>query len=120
MLSLITNSLFGKLTPKMVAALAIVTLLVVAVWQIDSRAYKRGYAASESVWIERVEIETERQVAANERAFNEALQRVEQLKQAKEVRDATIARLNEEARMADDADAIGLSADSVRRLNESD
>ena len=82
--------------------------------------YDRGFAASELVWIERVEAETARQVAANEQAFEEALATIETLRVAKEVRDATIERLNREAFAADDADAVGLSADSVRRLNQTD
>lgn len=89
-------------------------------WKAYDFAYDRGFAASELVWLERVEAETARQVAANDRALADALAIIETMREAKDVRDATIERLNQEAAAANDADAVGLSADSVRRLNQTD
>ena len=99
------------------AALAFVLILGVAGWQIDSRAYKRGFAESDRQWIERVDAEIARQVAANEDALRAAEETIARLREAKDVRDATIDRLIEEARSDPNADRPALGTDSVRRLN---
>lgn len=99
------------------AALAFTLILGVVGYQIDSRAYKRGFAASDSQWIARVDAEVARQVAVNDKALRDAEETIARLREAKEVRDATIRRLSQEALEDPNADRPALGFGSVRRLN---
>lgn len=99
------------------AALGVAVILGIAAWQIDSRAYDRGFAEAERQWQERLEIELARQDDANREALRVAQEQIERLQEARDVRDATITRLIEEARQDPDADRPSVSAPSVRRLN---
>lgn len=94
------------------AAISVVLSFVAYDW-----VYSRGYDAAEREFDARVEQELSRQARANEAALADAFERIEQLKLAKEVRDATIERLNEEALADVDADRRALGAASVQRLN---
>ena len=102
------------------AALAVVVLLGVAGWQIDLRAYNRGYAEADAKWLARTQAEVERQVKANDAAWARAQQEIERLNEVRRVRDATIERLNQEALGDSDADRDAFGVDSVRRLNQRD
>ena len=102
------------------ATLAVAVVLGVSAWQIDSRAYNRGFAASDASWVSKVNSEIERQVGANGAALAAARDRIRQLTEAKEVRDATIERLNREASGDPNAGRESLSVDGVRRLNNQD
>uniref|UniRef100_A0AAU7VFZ4 P-loop NTPase superfamily protein n=1 Tax=Dinoroseobacter phage vB_DshS_R26L TaxID=3161158 RepID=A0AAU7VFZ4_9CAUD len=99
------------------AALGVAVVLGITAWQINDRAYDRGFAEAERQWQERLEAELERQDAANREALRLAQEEIDRLTEAKEVRDATIARLIEEARQDPDADRPAVSAPGVRRLN---
>ena len=99
------------------AALGVVVVLGIAGWQIDARAYDRGFADAEQQWQERLDQELERQEDANREAMRIAQERIELLQAAKDVRDATIARLIQEAAQDPDADRPAVSTGSVRRLN---
>jgi len=99
------------------AAAGVVVFLGIAAWQIDSRAYDRGFAEAERQWKERVEQELKRQDEANQEALRFAREQIRQLRKAKEVRDAEISRLNEEAEQDPDADRPSVNTRGVRRLN---
>jgi len=99
------------------AALGVVVALGIVTWQIDSRAYKRGFAEADAAWVARVEAEVIRQKEVNDQALANALAEVARLNEAKEVRDAHIERLDREALEADNAQRECLDANSVQRLN---
>lgn len=115
----LTVSRFLRSVPPKIWALAAVVMLVgVVIWQIDRRAYTRGYDAADEQWLVRVAEEHKRQVAANEEALQRARAEIERLLEAKGVRDATIERLTNEANRDPDAGRVAIGAPSVRRLNE--
>ena len=101
------------------AALGAALLLGITAWQINSRAYTRGFAASDAAWVIRVTKEVARQTDANEIALAAAKKQIENLNEAKEVRDATIIRLNREALEDSFSNRESIGSDSVRRLNNS-
>ena len=99
------------------AALAVALFLGVTAWQIDARAYKRGFADAEQQWQERVAIELARQDDANRTALRIAQEQIQRLQEAKDVRDGTIRRLIQEANEDPGASSPAVGTDSVRRLN---
>lgn len=99
------------------AALAVVALLGVSGWFINDRAFNRGFAAADAAWAIKVNAEIARQVDANDAALASAREQIDRLTEAKEVRDATIERLNREALEDRDAGRLSIGADSVQRLN---
>tara|TARA_R100001086_G_scaffold30380_1_gene13901 strand:- start:56 stop:349 length:294 start_codon:yes stop_codon:yes gene_type:complete len=92
-------------------------ILGITVWQINDRAYNRGFAEADRQWIERVDQEIERQTEANREALRIAREEIDRLREAKEVRDAEIKRLIREAQDDPDAARPALGVGSVRRLN---
>ena len=99
------------------AALGVAVVLGIGAWQINDRAYDRGYADADAAWQVAVQEERERQDEANQKALREAEARIAQLEEAKAVRDATIERLTAEAAADPDAGRVSVGAPSVRRLN---
>jgi len=109
--------LLSRVSPQAVVALCVVLVLGTVGWQIDSRAYKRGFADADRQWKGRLEQELKRQDDANRDAMRIAQEQIELLEVAKDVRDATITRLIQEAAQDPDADRPSISTGSVRRLN---
>ncbi|HEY7824255.1 MAG TPA: hypothetical protein VIG24_15540 [Acidimicrobiia bacterium] len=107
----------SKLPWQIWAALAVAAVLGVSAWIINDRAFSRGFAEAERQWEQQVQEELERQQAANDAALRAAREEIERLNEARRVRDATIERLNREAREDPNAGRPALGADSVRRLN---
>ena len=99
------------------AALGVLVFSGIMAWQIDARAYNRGFAAADEAWVERVEQELERQDEANREAMRRAQEEIARLQEGRRVRDATIERLLGEAAQDPDADRPAIGTDSVRRLN---
>jgi len=99
------------------AALAVVVFLGASGWYINRTAYNRGYDEANTLWQEATDIETLRQAEANASALVFAQEEVARLRAAKEVADAHIERLLEEAASDPDADRRAIGSDSVRRLN---
>lgn len=99
------------------ASLGVVVVLGITAWQINDRAYNRGFAEAERQWELRVEQELERQRDANKEALRIAREEITRLQEAKEVRDATIERLIQEGQQDPDAARPALGPGSVRRLN---
>lgn len=110
----------SKLPWQIWALLGVSVLLGIMAWQINDRAYNRGFAEADAKWVAAVETEVARQVEANNQALAAVQEQLARLNEAKEVRDATIDRLNREAQAAADAHAECLGADGVRRLNLGD
>jgi hypothetical protein len=114
----------GRITSKLPwqiwASLAVALFLGVSAWYIDNRAFSRGFAKADAAWVAKVQAEVARQVTANDAAWAAAQERIARLTEAKEVRDATIARLNREAAEDPNADRESIGADGVRRLNHRD
>lgn len=114
----IALKLFARRVPWQIwAALAVVVALGVSAWWINDTAFSRGFAEAERQWQIRVQEELDRQQDANDEALRRAQAEIARLNEAKEVRDATIARLNREAAQDPNADRPALGTDSVRRLN---
>ncbi len=111
------SGLASRLPWQIWAALGVVAALGIVAWQIDSRAYTRGFDEADAVWVARVAAEEKRQKDVNDQALADALAEVARLNEAKEVRDAHIERLDREALEADNAQRECLDANSVRRLN---
>jgi len=107
----------SKLPWQIWAALAVAVILGVSGWYINDRAYNRGFAEADAAWVIKVNAEIERQVKANDAAWAAAQEQIARLNEAKEVRDATIERLNAEALADPDADRESIGLDGVRRLN---
>jgi len=97
------------------------TVLVTAIglvgWQIDSKAFERGFSESDAQWGERLEIELRRQDAANQRALQLAQIEIQQLQEAKDVLDATVSRITQSVLEDPDADNRAIGTSSVQRLN---
>jgi len=110
----------SKLPWQIWAALAVAVLLGVLAWQINYRAYDRGFAKANEQWRVVVIEERARQDKANREAARLAAEEIDRLNEAKGVRDATIARLRREAAFDTDAGRVAIGVDSVRRLNQVD
>lgn len=110
---------FARSVPRQIwAALAVVVLVGGLALFIDHRAYNRGFAEADAQWQQQVAEERERVRVANEEAMRRAQERIAALEEARRVRDATIARLEQEAAEDPDAARPALSVDGVRRLNQ--
>jgi len=120
MLTILLGQITSKLPWQIWAALAVALSLGVSAWYINSTAFNRGFSAANAEWVKRVEAEVARQVVANDTAWAAAQQEIERLKEVKDVRDATIERLNREAAADLNAGRESIGADSVRRLNQQD
>lgn len=107
----------SKLPWQIWAALAVVAILGVSAWIINDRAYNRGFSDAETQWELRVAEELERQDEANREALRIANEEIDRLREAREVRDATIERLVREAHELPTADRPAVSSDGVRILN---
>lgn len=102
------------------ALLAGVVFLGASGWYIDRRAYTRGSDAVYTEWEQAGVAEMERLREANAAARRVAADEIARLNEAKEVRDATIERLEREASEDPNADTPVLGVNSVRRLNQVD
>lgn len=111
------NRVASSIPWQLWAAAACALTVIVGAWWIDARAYNRGYDAAETVWEDVVQREYVRQLDANKEALRIANEEIQRLREAKDVRDAEIERLINEARQDPDAGRPALSAGSVRRLN---
>jgi len=111
------QSFASKLPWQIWAALAVVGILGATGWFINDRAYNRGFSASDVQWVGRVKAEVSRQTVVNDLALVRAQEAIARLNEDKEVRDATIERLNREAAEDPDAGRISISPDGVRRIN---
>lgn len=110
---------FVRSAPRQIwAALAVVVVVGGLAWFIDHRAYNRGFAEADAQWQQQVTEERERIRIANEEATRRAQERIAALEEARRVRDATIARLEQEAAEDPDAGRPAISIDGVRRLNQ--
>ncbi len=107
----------GALSPRAWAVVGVCALLVSSGWYINNTAYNRGYLKADAMWAVIIESELLRQRQVNEKALAASRLEIERLQEAKEVRDATIERLNSEAQADVNADRPSLGVDSVRRLN---
>ena len=116
----VLSAFVSRLPWQIWATLAVVAVLGVTGWQIDKRAYTRGFAQADAAWVIKVNDEIARQVKANDAAWAAAQEQIARLNEAKEVRDATIIRLNREALEDPDAGRVSIGPDSVRRLNHLD
>lgn len=108
----------AKLPWQLWVAVALIASLLAWTWFVNDRAYNRGFRTSDAQWVARVDAEVARQIVANAKALTNAQAEVERLKQAKEVRDATIERLNREAAEDPTAGLDAFGIDGVRRLNQ--
>lgn len=99
------------------AALGVALVLGVSAWTIDHRAYNRGFSDADEKWQGSVLEERARQEEVNLAATRRAQEEIERLRLAKEVRDATIERLEAEAAADANASRPAVGAASVHRLN---
>lgn len=111
------QSTASRLPWQIWAALGLAVFLGVSARYINDRAYNRGFSEAEDQFEQQVEEELARQAEANRAALQRAEEEIARLREAKDVRDATISRLIEEARQDPDADRPAVSSDGVRRLN---
>jgi len=114
------QSVVSKTPQQIWAALAVAVLLGVIAWQINDRAYDRGFAKADEQWRVVVIEERARQDKANREAARLAAEEIARLNEAKGARDATIARIQREAASDPDAGRVAIGVDSVRRLNQVD
>jgi len=107
----------SKLPWQIWAALAVIVFLGASAWYIDRTAFTRGFSRADAQWVAKVEAEVARQTEINNTALRAAEETIARLNEAKEVRDATIERLNREAAEDPNANRESIGVDGVRRLD---
>lgn len=113
LLAIFANAAFRRALPYVLAAAAILG----GVWYVDHRAYQRGYDTASAAFAEAAAAEAKRQAEANQRAWQRAMDEIDELTRKKEEADALIARLRDEGRRDPDATRPALSIGSVRRVD---
>lgn len=104
---------FAKVLPYFLALLAV----VVIGWLIYDKGYDSGVEVTEQKYRTVIEEERHRQIEANDRALQAAMERQRELERLLEERDAEIAEILDEAGQDPDADRRAIGTGSVQRIN---